>query len=294
VNWNNNDLPGWRPIVPFPAILQEMRSAGYTSTEWDESFGSDIPALNDARTEAGVEFCGAYRWLDFQDPSAFGRDLEEIRPFLEVLAAIEAKHLIVADAMRPKRIAMAGSVPADGSASLTASAMDSLIANVVALYDVASQYGLSVHYHNHVGTFVETPAEVEACANSLKGSPVLLCFDTGHYAFGGGNTVQFLDTHLDAVGYIHLKDVDPSVFREARAHKWSFLDSLRRYIFCPLGEGYADVAGIIRQLVTGRFTGPVVIEQDTCRGDATENARANLQAVERMMRSVGSDRSDRP
>jgi inosose dehydratase len=270
-----------------------MRAAGYTVTEWDESFGSDVAALNDAKREAGVAFCGAYRWLNFQDPSGFARDVEEIRPFLEVLAGIGAGHLIVADAMRPERIAMAGSVPTDGSASLTPSAMRSLTANVAALYDVASQYGLWVHYHNHVGTYVETPPEVEACANGLAGSPVSLCFDTGHYAFGGGNAVQFLETHLDAIGYLHLKDVDPVVFREAKAHTWSFLDSLRQYIFCPLGEGNADVPGIIRRLVTKCFAGPVVIEQDTCRGNATESARSNLEAVENMTRSVPNAWSDR-
>ena len=29
VNWNNFDLDGWRPEVPYPGILDEMKRAGY-------------------------------------------------------------------------------------------------------------------------------------------------------------------------------------------------------------------------------------------------------------------------
>ncbi len=292
VNWNNSDLPGWRPVVPFPAILQEMRNAGYPATEWDQSFGSDIQELNAVRASLSMAFCGAYRWLDFQDPANFARDIEAIRPFLEVLAGVDARHLIVADTMRPERIAMAGSVPADGSASLSEGAMETLTANVIALHDVAHQNGLPVQYHNHVGTYVESPSEVEACAYGLLGSPVSLCFDTGHFAFGGGVALEFLRTHLPSIGYVHLKDVDSSVLQEAKTLHWSFLESLRHYIFCPLGEGGANIPAIIGHLVTERFAGPVVIEQDTCRGDATANARANLQTAQLMAGSTTREQGD--
>ena len=54
VNWNNFDLVDWNPVVPFPRILDEMVSAGYSRTEWDASFGGDPEALNQERTARGL------------------------------------------------------------------------------------------------------------------------------------------------------------------------------------------------------------------------------------------------
>ena len=279
VNWNNNDLPNWRPQVLFPKILDEMQTAGYHETEWDESFGTDVDVLNHERAYRGMTFTGAYRWFDFVDDEAFARDLESIRPFLETLRGIGAGHLIVADSLRRHRVAVAGSVPADGSASLDESAYGRLAHNLDRLDVFAAGFNLAVHYHNHVGTYIETPHETETLLAQITGSRVDLCFDTGHYAFGGGDAREFLTTHHADIGYLHLKDVDPQVLHETRKHGWNFLDALRQCIFCPIGTGSARIAGIIELLGSVEFPGYVIVEQDTCRDDATLNARENLRMV---------------
>lgn len=281
VNWNNNDLQGWRPVVPFPAILDEMLAAGYVETEWDEAFGTDVESLNRERQLRGMSFTGAYRWLDFVNDRQFVRDLEAIRSFLETLQGIGAGHLIVADALRPHRVAIAGSVPDDGSASLDQTAYDRLAMNLGRLVDVACTYGLSVHYHNHVGSYVETPGEVNRLIESLGGTGADLCFDTGHFAFGGGDVLSFLQANSDQIGYLHLKDVDPVVLATARSMRWSFLDALRHIVFCPVGSGHAQIAAIIEHLTGTGFRHVVIIEQDTAAGDSTETARANLETVRR-------------
>lgn len=290
VNWNNNDLPNWRPFVPLPNILDEMRSAGYTETEWDESFGTDVKVLNWERSTRGMMFTGAYRWLDFVDDEAFERDLELVKPFMETLQGIGARHLIVADYLRPHRVAIAGSVPVDGSASLDDSAYRRFVINLDRLADTASAFDLSVHYHNHVGSYIETPDEVASLMRYLIDSRVDLCFDTGHYVFGGGDAHDFIATHHSSVGYLHLKDVDGDVLAEARAQGWNFLDALRHYIFSPIGTGNARIRDIIDLLATVAFEGHVIIEQDTCQDDSTLNARANLDVVRRFEAAVDSTR----
>lgn len=279
VNWNNNDLAGWWPIEPFPQILDRMQEAGYVATEWDASFGSDVESLNRECSARGVTFTGAYQWLDFVDDDAFQRDLSAVQPLLGTLQGIGVKHLIVSDSLRPHRVAMAGSVPEDGSASLAEAAYDRLASNLVRLDDVAKQLGLNVHYHNHVGSYIETPTEVARLLPYLAEAGVDLCFDTGHYAFGGGDSFAFLAEHHQSIGYLHLKDVDPEVLAMARSNRWSFLDSLRNYVFSPIGTGNARIAVIMDLLVSKAFQHYVIIEQDTCRDDATANARANLEQV---------------
>jgi len=279
VNWNNFDLPGWRPEVPFPDILDDMRAAGYEATEWDASFGSGIDDLNRERQARGMEFVGAYRWLDFASDVQFRRDVEDVTPFLATLQGIGAGHLIVADRLRPERVAISGAVPVDRSASLGPEGYDRIAANLAVLSEVASSFGLALHYHNHAGSNIEAPWEVEELANRLAPSRVDLCFDTGHYAFGGGDPLAFVESHRQAIGFVHLKDVDANVLVHARANRWSFHEALRQYIFSPIGEGNARIDAIVASLIASSYQGYVIIEQDTCRGDSTATARANLNTV---------------
>jgi inosose dehydratase len=92
-----------------------------------------------------------------------------------------------------------------------------------------------------------------------------------------------LRERLEAIGYLHLKDVDASVLVEAREQGWSFLEALRRVIFCPLGEGSADIPEILKLLSDSGFGGWVVVEQDTCHGDPTMVARQNREYIARQV-----------
>src|SRR5680860_108674 len=279
VNWNNNDLPNWRPLVPFPEILDEMARAGYAATEWDESFGADVDDLNLQRQRREMVFTGAYRWFDFLDDDRYSHESATILPLLETLQGTGVHHLIVSDRLREHRVACSGFVPQDGSASLNDAGYKKIAANLAQLCEDARSYDLRVHYHNHAGTYVETPVELATLINHLDLDTVDLCFDTGHYAFGGGDAFTFIEEHLPAIGYLHLKDVDPDVLGLAKTNRWSFLDALRHYIFCPLGEGNARIPEIVRHLTGEGFRNYVIVEQDTCRGDATANGRHNLSVV---------------
>ncbi|HYI25899.1 MAG TPA: sugar phosphate isomerase/epimerase, partial [Thermomicrobiales bacterium] len=148
--------------------------------------------------------------------------------------------------------------------------------------------GIQVHYHNHAGSYIETPGEVAALVAHIELSLVDLCFDTGHYAYGGGDANEFVASHLDSIGYLHLKDVNRKVLTEAKQRGWSFLDALRHIIFCPLGEGDANIPSIVATLVNSRFNGWVIIEQDTCKGESTLNARNNRETLARLAVDPGN------
>ncbi len=292
VNWNNFDLANWRPVVPFPAILDEMKAAGYDRTEWDASFGNDPATLLAEAESRGMRFVAAYRWVDFVDSERFEHDAAELRLFLPILQAIGVTDLIVADTLRPVRVANAGAIPDDGSLSLGDQEYAALAANLRELAIVAREFGLTVRYHNHVGSYIETPAEVEALLAAIDLEVVNLCFDTGHYAFGGGDPYQFIADHIDAVGLLHLKDVDPNVLAEARSHGWTFQDALRQIIFCPLGEGNARITQVVDILVANDFAGHIIIEQDTCAGDSTRTAALNLERARDFEQQARAKRSE--
>lgn len=276
VNWNNDDLTDWRAPVAFFELLDFMRDAGYTATEFGSNFPTNLDALRPALVQRQMSLCGAFQWLPLRDDVQLGKALQSLGPKLELLRAAGCRDLVISDMLVPERVQVAGQVPPDGSASLDQQGFVRIAAGAGRAAQQAAQSGIGVHYHNHVGTYVETPAEVEWLLPLLEGQGVDLCFDTGHYAYGGGDPTSFVAAHAASIGYLHLKDVDGAVLAEAKEHKWSFLEALRHIIFSPFGTGIVDIPAIIGTLQNNRFAGWLVVEQDTCADDSTETARHNL------------------
>ncbi len=283
VNWNNNDLVNWRPVTPFPAILDHMLAAGYTATEYDSSFGSDAAVVLQALRPRNMELTGSYQWVDFLarggQPSAY----EDLKPALQFLADINCCNLIVSDPLRPRRVALAGRVPSDGSESLDDASYGRIADGIHTIASIARAYGVEVRYHNHVGSWIEAPHEVAALLRHLDPAHASLCFDTGHYAYGGGDPCEFIRENIRRIGYLHLKDVDAQAVASARERRLTFLEALQEIVFAPVGTGTANVAEIIAILPAHRFDGWVVVEQDTCAGDPTEAARRNLAFIHRSL-----------
>lgn len=282
VNWNNDDLPGWRPFVPFPAILDEMAAAGYAGTEYNPSFGSDTAQVRAELASRNLRLAGCYRWLHLRDHERLEQEMVALQETIGMLVACGSADLIVADAMSPQRIALAGQVPIDGSAGLSDDEWRLLSDGLRLVCEQATAGGVRVHYHNHVGTYVETPVELDRFLDETTGDDVDLCFDTGHYAYGGGNPTAFVLEHGPQIGYLHLKDVSASVLTEARKQGWSFLDALRQIIFCEFGEGIVDIPKVIDVLKANEYAGWVIVEQDTSARDSTESATASRMYLRRM------------
>lgn len=275
INWNNGDIAGWAPFVPFPQILDEMVAAGYGGTEYGAEFPAEAAPLRQALAAHGLTLSGSFRWLPLLDDAQLAADRPALEAQLRLLADVGGRNLIIAVAMTPERIALAGHVPSDGSAALTDEQWDQLGRNIAEVARIAHGYGVRPHFHNHVGTFVETPAEVERLLAVLDPSLVDLCFDTGHYAFGGGDPAAFVARHHDRIGYLHLKDVDPAVLARVRERGEGFLDALRQCVFSEFGQGMVDIPGIVQTLRDSGYNGWIVVEQDTSSRPATESARAS-------------------
>ncbi len=277
VNWNNDDLPGWRVPVPFLAMLDEMAAAGYEGTEYGRGFSRDVPRLRSELSQRQLRLAGSYQWLHFRDHEILEKEMVGLSETLEILVGCGSHDLIVADAMSTDRIAIAGQVPDDGTAGLDDESWTLLSSGLRLVAEQATAQGVRVHYHNHVGTYVETPAEVDRLLLETTGDDLDLCFDTGHFAYGGGDPTAFILEHRDRIGYLHLKDVSETALAEAKRQRWSFLEALRHIIFCEFGDGIVEIPQVIAALRSGGYGGWVIVEQDTSGRPSTESATASRE-----------------
>ena len=93
-------------------------------------------------------------------------------------------------------------------------------------------------------------------------SPCSLCLDTGHIAYGRGDSCDLVRKYPERIGYVHLKQVDPKVLDEVKAEGLTFGQAVPRGI-CPEPPGgipsFEALLEALRPLGPDLFT---VVEQD--------------------------------
>jgi inosose dehydratase len=129
--------------------------------------------------------------------------------------------------------------------------------------------GLRSVFHHHCAGFIETPDELERLMRLTDPALVGLCFDTGHYRFGGGDPLLGLMQFRERIWHVHFKDCSPEVHRQSRAKEWDYFESLKHGIFCELGAGDVDFASIVSELRRTHYQGWIVVEQEVLAGTRT-------------------------
>ncbi len=280
VNWNNPDIPDVFPWMPFAEALDYMVEAGYDATEWGPSMPTDPAELREALGSRGLDLVGAFVGLGFRDRDRWDAEFERALGIARFLAVSGGTVLIAAEAGDDRRRGEAGHV--DESRGLTGEQWRNLGEGLDELARRVAPLGMTLAFHNHVGTYVETPAETSRLLDGTDPALVGWCLDIGHLAFGGGDAVDLLPTYAGRVRHVHAKNVDPGVLARARAGRWSFGQALARYVFPPLGEGMARIPEVVAALKAVGYDGWYVIEQDTAP-DPTATARANRIYLEGLL-----------
>lgn len=285
VNWNNPDLPDVFPWIPYREAMDRFVEAGYDATEWGPSMPTDPEELGEALRTRGLDLVGAFVGLDFRDPERVPAELERALEIARFLAVNGGTRLIAADGGDARRRAEAGHV--DEDRGLTDGQWRSVADGLHRLGRRLEPMGMELVFHNHVATYVETPAETARLLDETDPDLVGWCLDVGHLAYGGGAAIDMLPTYASRVRHVHIKDVDGAVLAQAKAGKWSFAKALTEFIFPPLGQGIARIPDVVAALQAAGYDGWYVIEQDTTPGDPTEVARANREYLERLL-AVGA------
>ena len=182
--------------------------------------------------------------------------------------------------MTPERLSVAGFVVPDGSDgwneeqwACAARALD-LVAHTC-----RERYGMRVAFHHHAGTYVETPEETDRLMEMTDPELVGLCFDTGHYLYGGGDVLEVTHKYADRIWYVHLKDVWPEKLEWVRRERINMRQAWAKDVFAELGQGCVDFPGFVEILRSVGYQGWIVVEQDVVRDPSWETAWSPLESA---------------
>ncbi len=265
----------------FAQVLDEMRATDYQGTELgDWGFMPTDPAALQAELQArNLAMLAAFVPVDLSDPGAHAAGETVALRTARLLAALaERPFIVLADenGKNPLRTQNAGRIRPEMDLTEAQWQIFAEGAQRIAraVYD---QTGVRTVFHHHCAGFVETPAEIEKLLSLTDPEVFGLCFDAGHYLFGGGDPVAGLRKHIERIWHVHFKDCHPAIAARAHAEGWNYFRSVRNGIFCELGQGGVDFPALKAILEEAGYEGWIVVEQDVLpgMGSPKESARRN-------------------
>jgi inosose dehydratase len=263
-SWGVLDYPGPSWNQSYEKMLDEMVWAGYSGTELGPYgfFPTDPAMLKPQLDKRKLKLLGSFVPVVLSDPASAGIAVEHIRKVGDLLAALKAPFLVLADAQSDERNRISGRVPKDGSAGLSPAQWKNVAHVVEEAAKVSREFGLDLVFHPHVATYVETPEECERFFNVTAHTGIGLCLDTGHCDYGGGDTLIEAAKFASVLRFLHIKDVDTKVLAEVRRKKLTFEEAIEEKVFTIIGQGSIDFPALFRLLDKNNYSGWMVIEQD--------------------------------
>lgn len=111
--------------------------------------------------------------------------------------------------------------------------------------------GISLGYHNHMGTLGQSPEEVDQILQAADPRYAKLELDVAHYFQGGGDPAKAIEKYADRLLFLHIKDVESLPSNENHPYR-----------FVELGRGRVDLLGVFEALHKVNFRGWAIVELD--------------------------------
>jgi inosose dehydratase len=245
-------------------VLGDMRATGLLATELGPPgyLPADPGELRELLRRHELELVGGFLAVPLHDESTSDASVRAAGEVAELLAAAGAEVLVLC--------AATGLTGYDERPELDDDQWRTLIETADRVAAVAAKHGLRTVLHPHVGSHVETEAEVE---RFVADSRMLLCLDTGHLLIGGADPVALARRHPRRIGHLHLKDVAPELARQVRDGEITFTAAVGKGLFVPLGDGGVDTESMLRSVRDAGYTGWYVLEQDIALSDDSPDDR---------------------
>jgi inosose dehydratase len=216
--------------TPWWRFLDELAQAGYRWLELGP-YGylpTDPARLRDELDRRGLRVSGQAVFGGLHDPAKWERDLEDARRVAALVTAMGAGHVVLLpDDVGPD----APELDAEGWRTLVTATSE--LGRIL-----KEEHGVQAAFHPHADSLVGTQPQVERFLQDTDPASVSLCLDTGHIAYYDGDNLELVRKYPERIGYLHLKQADPTVLKQVREQHLSFAEAVRRGVMCepPGGE----------------------------------------------------------
>ena len=272
IAWTNDDMPDLGAENTFEQCVSEMALAGFEGCEVGNKYPKDTATLKKALDMRGLSI--ANQWFS---SFVLTKPMEEVeKEFIaqcNFLKAMGAKRIGASEQSYSIQGQMNTPV-FDCKYVMNDKEWEKFAKGMNRLGEIANSMGISLVYHHHMGTVVQTAEDVDRMMEMTDKDKFSLLFDSGHLAYCGQDYLAVLKKYADRVKHVHLKDIRPDVVKKVKEQKLSFLQGVREGAFTVPGDGCIDFAPIFEILDKANYQGWMIVEaeQDPAKANPFEYA----------------------
>ena len=273
IAWTNDDMPDLGKENTFEQCVSEMALAGFTGSEVGNKYPKDPEVLKKALELRGVEICKQW-FSSFLITKPFEEVEKEFRAQLTFLKAMGAK--VIGASEQSHSVQGQMDTPVFGHKyEMNDEEWDIFCTGMNKLGKIAKEeYGIALTFHHHMGTVVQSLAEVDRMMENTDPEYVSLLFDTGHFTYCGEDPLEVVKKYVHRIKHVHLKDIRPEVVEQVKKENMSFLAGVRAGAFTIPGDGCINYDPIFKVLEDAGYEGYMVVEaeQDPAKANPLEYA----------------------
>lgn len=273
IAWTNDDMPDLGKENTFEQCVSEMALAGFTGSEVGGKYPADTKVLKKALDLRGIQICNQW-FSSFLISKPFEETEKEFIKAADFLKEMGAKVIGVSEQSYSIQGKMEQPVW-EGKYVMNDEEWKLLAEGLNKLGKIAKDKGMTLTFHHHMGTVVQTEEEIDRFMETVDPELVFLLFDSGHLSFAGIDPEKVLKRYVNRVKHVHLKDIREEMVKKSKNERWSFLKGVREGVFTVPGDGDVDFAPIFRILEDAGYEGWVVVEaeQDPAKANPLEYAK---------------------
>ena len=258
LTWTNDDMPELGADTPLEVCLAEGKEAGYAGFELGQKFPRTSSVLGPILDSHKLNLVsGWYSSLLLERTAE--EEIEAMQEHLTLLKELGSKVMVfceVTDCIHGDREVAVRNRPVMSDAQW---------ATLLERIEVVGQYlesqGVALAYHHHMGTVVESEADVDRLMAGTSDAVGLL-LDSGHLTYAGGDPVAVAKRYANRIRHVHCKDIRSSVLVDAKNRAMSFLDAVLQGVFTVPGDGDVDYSSIFAVLKECNYSGWLVVEAE--------------------------------
>jgi len=284
LTWTNDDMPELGAATPLETCLAEGKQAGFAGFELGNKFPRDAAMLRPILARHGLDLVSGWygsRLLE-RDVDA---EMATAEAHISLLLAMGCKVMVHAEVARA--IHGAKTVPLSQRPVMTDADWAIFAPRLAEFARRLKARGLWLAYHHHMGTVIETQAEIDRLM-AVTGPEVGLLLDSGHLSFSGGDPALAARQHAGRIVHVHCKDIRRAVLQDVSARDLPFLAAVLEGVFTVPGDGCVDYRAVLKPLAEAGYAGWLVVEaeQDPAKAHPLTYARLGHDNLARLARDI--------
>ena len=295
--WSNSDMPQLGHEIPFEQCVSEMALVGYKGCQMGHKFPTDPEVLGQklARRDLVISEPWTSTYFTYQTQVAKDQTISNFRSQIQFIKDVYSesdqwkreRHQPLDKTLKATMVVAelgyaVHQVPVDPLRNKPKFSdkkqWDAMIAGLNELGQIAKDKGMTLCYHPHVGTGVQSYEEINQLMQDTDPNLVHLLLDTGHFYYADEsenpdeNLLKLVREYAikqKRIRHVHLKNIRRDVLEKARGGNWSFFQAIKGQqreagVFTVPGDpvGAIDFRPILQILFDGGYEGWLVVEAE--------------------------------